>query len=165
MKTFSHAIVFLFCIFILNSCGTLKEPIVTKNASLEGYKYAYISPTKEITASSGGAYGNQYGVYASTTTKSVSPSDIISGILLKEGFVILTELKPELADKTVIVNYGESGRRSLNLGYTIEVTIQFVSYKSNELICTCTAEGQGDTEADDIRKAINRALSALFGNK
>ena len=77
----------------------------------------------------------------------------------------MTELKPELADKTVIVNYGESGRRSLNLGYTIEVTIQFVSYKSNELICTCTAEGQGETEADDIRKAINRALTALFGKK
>lgn len=165
MKTFSYAITCLFCVFILSGCGTLKEPIVTKNVSLDGYKYAYISPTKEITASSGGAYGNKYGVYASTTTRSVSPSDVISGILLKEGFVILTELKPEFADKTVVVNYGESGRRSLNLGYTIEVTIQFVSYKSNELLCTCTAEGQGATEADDIREAINRALTALFGKK
>lgn len=74
----------------------------------------------------------------------------------------MPELNPELADQTVVVNYGESGRRGLNLGYTIEITIQFVSYKTNELICTCTAEGQGSTEADDIRIAIERALESLF---
>ena len=47
-------------------------------------------------------------------------------------------------------------------GYTIEVTIQFVSGKSSELVCSCTAEGQGTTEADDIRQAINRCIVALF---
>ena len=50
-------------------------------------------------------------------------------------------------------------------GYTIEVTIQFVSAKSNELISSCTAEGQGQTEADDIRQAITRCLSALFSSE
>ena len=39
---------------------------------------------------------------------------------------------------------------------------QVISAESNELICSCSAEGQGSTEADDIRQAINRCLSALF---
>ena len=66
------------------------------------------------------------------------------------------------------MTYGESGRRNLwggVLGYTMEVTIQFLSAQTHEIICTCTAEGLGDTEADDIRKAISRALDGLFGEQ
>ena len=47
-------------------------------------------------------------------------------MLLKQGMISLPELDPELLDKTLVVNYGESGRRNLNLGYSIEVTIQFL---------------------------------------
>ncbi|KDS29372.1 hypothetical protein M097_1388 [Phocaeicola vulgatus str. 3775 SL(B) 10 (iv)] len=90
---------------------------------------------------------------------------MIAGILIKQGYIILPELKSELANETLIVNYGESGRRNRGLGYTIEVTIQFSSAKTNEMICSCTAEGQGETEADDIRQAIRRALSSLFPEK
>ena len=43
-----------------------------------------------------------------------------------------------------------------------EITLQFVSALDHSLICVTTAEGQGSTEADDIRIAINRALEALF---
>ena len=71
-------------------------------------------------------------------------------------------LQPELVVQTVIVNYGESGRRNRGLGYTIEVTIQFISAKTHAQICSCTAEGQGETEADDIRQAITRCLSGLL---
>ena len=75
----------------------------------------------------------------------------------------MPELKSELADITLIVNYGESGRRNTGLGgYTIEVTIQFISAKTNSLVCSCTAEGQGSTEADDIRQAITRCLNELI---
>jgi len=118
-----------------------------------------------LTSSTGGTYGGQYGIYGSSTTKSVNPSDVIAGILIKEGYVILPKLKSELSNETLIVNYGESGRRNRGLGYTIEVTIQFISAKTNEMICSCTAEGQGETEADDIRQAIKRALSSLFPQK
>ena len=121
-----------------------------------------MSFTKELTSSSGGTYGGQYGIYGSSTTKSVNPSDVISGVLIKEGFIILPELKSELSNETLIVNYGESGRRNRGLGYTIEVTIQFISAKTKQMICSCTAEGQGETEADDIRQAIRRALDGLF---
>ena len=61
-------------------------------------------------------------------------------ILLKEGFLQIPELKPELTDNTLIVNYGESGRRKRGLGYTIEVTIQFLSAKTNTIVCSCTGE-------------------------
>ena len=154
---------FVVCsILMLGSCTPLRLPVIVKNAPIETYKYAYISPTKELTSSSGGTYGGQYGIYGSSTTKSVNPSDVISGVLIKEGFIILPELKSELSNETLIVNYGESGRRNRGLGYTIEVTIQFISAKTKQMICSCTAEGQGETEADDIRQAIRRALDGLF---
>lgn len=157
---------FVVCsILMLGSCAPLRLPVIVKNAPIETYKYAYISPTKELTSSSGGTYGGQYGIYGSSTTKSVNPSDVIAGELIKEGFIILPELKSELSNETLIVNYGESGRRNRGLGYTIEVTIQFISAETKQMICSCTVEGQGETEADDIRQAIRRALEGLFPKK
>ena len=63
-----------------------------------------------------------------------------------------------------MVSYGESGRRNLllGLGYTIEVTLQLISAQTGELVATATAEGCGMTESDDIKQAINRALSPLL---
>jgi|SRR5690606_34794311 len=160
MKTNKFLGVILLSLFI-NGCAPLKPAVVIKNSSIENYKYIYISPTNILTSSAGGVYGGDYGIYGATTSKSVNPSDVITGILVKRGFIKLPELKSDLTDQTLIVNYGESGRRNRGLGYTIEVTIQFVSAKSNELISSCSAEGQGETEADDIRQAITRCLSAL----
>lgn len=165
MRTLNLWISIICAIMVLNGCGTLKAPVIVKNAPIEGYKYAFVTPTKELTSSVGGSYGGKYGIYGATTTKSVNPSDVISGELIKNGFIILPELKSDLSNKTLIVNYGESGRRNKGLGYTIEVTIQFISADTHELICSCTAEGQGETEADDIRQAIRRALSGLFNHK
>lgn len=162
MNTIKKVFFVVSSILILGSCAPLRLPVIVKNAPIETFKYAYISPTKELTSSSGGTYGGQYGIYGSSTTKSVNPSDVISGVLIKEGFIILPELKSELSNETLIVNYGESGRRNRGLGYTIEVTIQFISAKTKQMICSCTAEGQGETEADDIRQAIRRALDGLF---
>jgi ribose 5-phosphate isomerase RpiB len=75
----------------------------------------------------------------------------------------LPEIKEELADRTMIINYGETGRRSTGLlSYTIEVTIQILSAKNNEVICILTGEGIGETEADDVRIAINRCLEEMY---
>lgn len=160
MNTIRFLAIFLVGILI-NSCASLKPPTIIKNGPIENYKYVFVSPTNSLTSSSGAAYGGQY--YSSS--KSVNPSDVITGILSKEGFIRLPELKPGLADETLIVNYGESGRRNRGLGYTIEVTIQFISAKSHTPICSCTAEGQGETEADDIRQAITRCLSGLLSKE
>jgi len=146
----------------LISCAPLKAPTIIKEDSIEGYKYIFITPTSNLTSGTGSVYGGQYGAYGASTSKSVNPSDVISGILLKEGYIRIPELKQELLDETLIVNYGESGKRNRGLGYTIEVTIQFISANSHTPICSCTAEGQGETEADDIRQAITRCLSGLL---
>ena len=143
----------------MSSCVTLLPPISTKHEPTDTYKYIFIPPTISLTSGSGANYGGQY--YSSS--KTVNPSDIIAGILSKEKFIKLPELKPELSDETLIVNYGESGTRSVGLGgYTIEVTINFISAKTYKEICSCTAEGIGSTEADDIREAITRCLNSLF---
>ena len=36
--------------------------------------------------------------------------------------------------------------------------VQFISADTNELLCSCTGEGQGETDADDIRQAINSVV-------
>lgn len=159
---YSKILLLIISTFILNGCASMRAPIIQKIESMDSYKYIYITPTTELTSSSSGVWGNKYGVYGSGSTKSLNPSDIISGIFLKQGYIRLPELNPQLLDETLIVNYGESGRRNVNLGYSIEVTIQFLSAKTKKPICICTAEGQGSTEADDIRIAINRALKPLF---
>jgi hypothetical protein len=162
MKTISLLTISVMCILI-TGCAILRLPSIVKNEPIENYKYIYISPTKSLSSSAGTTIGGQY--YSSS--KSVNPSDVIIGILTKEGFIALPELKPELSDNTLIINYGESGKRVIAGGlggYTIEVTIQFISAKTHTLICSCTAEGQGSTEADDIREAITRCLSGLLPN-
>lgn len=150
--------------FWLSSCcnsfyPSLKPATIVKNENLDSFTYLYITSTNSLTSSSGQLIGGQIYSY----TKSVNPSDLIKGILSKRGLVILPELKPELTKETLIVNYGESGRRKTGIfgGYTIEVTIQFISAKTNSIICSCTAEGQGSTEADDIRQAITRCLEGF----
>ncbi|MBQ6047624.1 MAG: hypothetical protein IJL38_08410 [Bacteroidales bacterium] len=148
---------------IFASCVTLQPVRVTRNASLDNYTYFYITPTETKTGSTGGVYGNGYGVYGSSTSKSTNPADIITGYLIKRGLIRLPEIKSDLADKTMIINYGETGRRSTGLGgYTIEITMQILSAKTSEVVCVVAGEGQGETEADDIRIAINRCLEEIY---
>lgn len=145
----------------LTSCVTLQPATVIKNGNIKNYKYIYISQTKSLTSSIGTSINGQY----YSTSKSVNPRDVIVGILVKEGYILIPELKDEISGETLIINYGESGRRSTGLGsYTIEVTIQFTS-STNSLVCSCTAEGQGSTEADDIRQAITRCLNKIITNE
>lgn len=141
----------------MTSCFTLRPVTSVKKEDLKNYQYIYISPTNSLTSSTGSTIEGQY----YSTSKTVNPSDVIAGYLSKRGYLKLPKFNPDLLEETVIVNYGESGRRNVGLGYTIEVTIQFISAETNGLICSCTAEGLGSTEADDIRKAINRCLTEI----
>ena len=137
----------------------LKPVIVSNKQDLSQFKYFVVTPSATLTSGTGAIYG----LNGSTLSKSVNPSDLISGILTKKNFIRLSQVTPELSTQTMVVNFGESGRRDTGLGgYTIEVTIQFVSHSKNEIISSCTAEGQGITEADDIRIAIERCLDKLI---
>jgi len=160
--------IFMICAvlaFLMSGCASMRPPVInTYDDSVFNYKYFYVSPTKDYTSrSSSQFYANQYGAYGREgDTKITNPGSVILGILLKNGFVPVNEVNPDNAQETMLVNFGEAGRRSVNLGYSIEVTIQFVSASTQRPICSCTAEGQGETEADDVREAIQRALEPLF---
>lgn len=161
-QSFLYIALYAIIAMMISGCASMRPPVVNtyNNDSISNYRYFYVSPTGDYTSSSG-VYANQYGVYGGTT-KSTTPSTIISGILIKNGYIQVNEVNLENANETMIVNFGETGRRTVNLGYSIEVTIQFISATNQILICSCTAEGQGETEADDVRKAIQRALEPLF---
>lgn len=153
-----NALIIIISSITIISCAPLKPVTAVKIGEIRDYKYIYIDQTKSLTSSSGTTINGQY--YSSS--KSVNPRDVISGILIKEGFILLPELKSGLASETLIISYGESGKRNTGWGsYTIEVTIQFVASESNKLISFCTAEGRGSTEADDIREAITRCLNSV----
>lgn len=161
MKTRLFILIVLLS-FVLVSCESLMPVSVHRNSSVGGYKYFYITPTETKTGSSGGMYSVGSGLYGVTTSKSTNPADVISGYLIKRGLVRLPEIKDDLADKTMVINYGETGRRSVGFGYAIEITLQIISAKTNEVICVLTGEGKGETEADDIRIAINRCLQEMY---
>lgn len=133
---------------------------VVSQESIRNYKYAYIAETNPLVAGSGTMVS---GIYTSSQT-TANPKDIITGRLVKEGFVILPELKEELLEETIIVNYGQGGCRKLSLFYvSTEIVLQFLSTKTNQIICNCASEGCGEHITDDIRIAINRAFDAMLG--
>lgn len=133
---------------------------VVSQESIRNYKYAYIAETNPLVAGSGTMVS---GIYTSSQT-TANPKDIITGRLVKEGFVIHPELKEELLEETIIVNYGQGGCRKLSLFYvSTEIVLQFLSTKTNQIICNCASEGCGEHITDDIRIAINRAFDAMLG--
>lgn len=158
IKNLSRLIFGLALAFIFAGCVSLKDVETVKNENLYNYQYVIINSTESLTSNIGTTIN---GFYVSEG-KTVNPRDVISGYLIKKGFIILTEVQDDIKNQTMIANYGESGRREVIWGYTTEVTLQFITADTKKLICSSTAEGIGDTEADDIKKAITRALDALF---
>ena len=154
-------------IIVFQSCKILKPallpPTVKVNALITDYKYVLISNSSDKNSNTNILYKSGNNISNTSISQNANPKDIISGFLLKKGFVILPEIKETLLDKTLIVNYGESGKRMTGLGgYTLEATISFVSAKSFNVIASCSAEGQGSSESDDIRLAITRCLNAII---
>lgn len=171
MKSLRHILILLSISLGLASCGVMapqkmvpQMAILSSKPDLSKYKYVYITPTPEKSSVTGGTYGNQYGVYGSTTSKSIIPSDVIAGSFMKHGFVRIPEINDAQKAQTIVVNYGESGRKNYGLlgAYSIEVTIQLLDATTYELICSSTAEGMGATETDDVREATLKCLNAIF---
>ncbi|MGX3043568.1 DUF4136 domain-containing protein [Helicobacter sp. T3_23-1056] len=156
------AFVILFSIFFAG-CFAILEPIQSqKYKDIEGYRFAYISQTATVDSGVGHSGYGTYGGYGYSVKKSINPRDAIAGILMKKGLVVVEKLTDET--NALVVNYGQSGKRNVVGGiggYTLEVSIQILDAKTQEPVYTCTAEGQGSTEADDIRVAITRCLSNL----
>lgn len=92
----------------------------------------------------------------------MTPSEVIAGYFMKKGFVMIPEINEDQKAQTIMIAYGESGRKNYFLTYSIEVTLQLLDATTYELICISTAEGMGATETDDVRKATIKCLDAIF---
>ncbi|CUU38903.1 MULTISPECIES: hypothetical protein [Helicobacter] len=155
--------IYLSMLFI-SGCAVLKPVEVKRFGNTSAYQFVFISQTQTLNSSAGGGYigYGTSGGFSYMTSKSINPSDVISGILMKKGFVIVESITNPT--QTLIVKYGQGDKREVlgGLGgYTLEVSIQILKAKTQEPLFLCTAEGQGDTEADDIREAITRCLQEL----
>ena len=118
-------------------------------------------PTSGVTSSSG-VSENIWGVYGGQT-KTINPSEVISGYLMKIGYTPLPNITEELVEKTLVVSYGYTGRRQLGLfAYASCIIIQMRDAKTHEMVASCEAEGCGDDETDDILQAIYSGLNAIF---
>lgn len=144
---------------VIGGCAVLQEPQVKRFHDMNGYKYAIIPQTASHTSGSGGiSYDMGFGMVASgAVSKSVNPGEVIAGILMKKGYIVVDKSD---RDGAFIVKYGQGDSRML--GEILEITIQMLDSKTHEPLFICTAEGKmGDTETDNIRKAIARCLRDL----
>lgn len=164
MKTIKGlvACVLFFC---LTACGGLQPVSVTVQPNFYNYRYVYVMPTGSVTASTGVyAYDN---TVSGGLTRTINPTDAITGYLMKKGYSILPALDNDKLNETMVVSYGETDRRSagfLYLDVATEVVIHFRDAKTNDLLASAQAEDYGLTEADNVRYAINRALDAIFSS-
>lgn len=159
---------FLLLVIVLAAVNSMAEEAVDWSK----YKYAYVIPTSGVTSQGGtfgvnvgnvygnnyGVYGNSYGSVYSAPTKTINPSETISGKLMQLGYGILPAIDPELAEMTMVVSYGYTGRRDVALGYTSCIIVQFRDAKTQDLLASIETEGMGSDETEDILIAINNAF-------
>ena len=146
---------------VMTSCYTLNAPVTQYRGNLYNYSYVFVVPTAAVTSSSG-VYGDQYGVYGGET-KTISPSEVISGYLMKKGYTPIPSVTDDLADKTLVVSYGFTGRRQLGLfAYASCIIIQMRDAKTHEMVASCESEGCGSDETEDVLQAITSGLNAIF---
>lgn len=142
----------------LTSCGiALKVPTAVTNGNPYNYTYVYVIPTAAVTSSSG-VYDGYGGM-----TRTISPSEVISGYLMQMGYTPIPSVTEDLADKTLIVSYGYTGRRQLGLfAYASCIIIQMRDAKTHQMVASCESEGCGSDETDDILEAIHNGLNTIF---
>lgn len=99
MKKRNLFLSYIVVILFFTGCVSLKDVSVYKNEEISEYKYALINSTESLTSNIGTTIN---GVYVSEG-KTVNPRDIISGCLMKRGFIIITEISDDIKDKTLIV--------------------------------------------------------------
>jgi len=158
-------ILFIITVLFVSGCSLKKPMYKNYETKASEFQFVAIPNTSSINSSTSTYYSNQYGGYGgSGVSKQLNPSSIIEGILLKKGYTSVSEITDTIKDKTLIVKYGQSGRREVFMGYTLEVTMKLISAKTMEPVFMCTAEGLGSTEVDDIREAITRCLDGLPSN-
>lgn len=156
-NTASFTMALISFIGLFSSCSVLRPTGVTIKHDIRAYSRVFIPSTNTIQSRTDSKEGNTI----TTESQSVNPRDLIAGTLAKQGYIILHQLDNRFLNDTMIITYGESGRRSIITNNVTEITLQLVSASTGELLGTITAEGLEDNEAETIRVALTRALQAL----
>ena len=101
----------LVCALAVCGCATSRYSSVNKVAPIQDYKYIYVLGTNELVSiDTSVGIADEFGnASASTYINAFNPSDVIVGYLMKKGFIRAPKLDKELAHKTLLVSYGESG--------------------------------------------------------
>ena len=151
-------------VVLFASCLSIAPTSISRNGSLEGYRYFYVTPTSERTSVNGDVWGGKHGTYGSTTSNSINPADLIAGLLMGRGYVRVHEVKKEDAAQTMIINFGDGNMREGGFfeERAIEVTIQILNGQTNDLIVVCKAEEKANNEAKATRFAIKKAINEIF---
>ena len=163
MKPLKHIILLLFVSLGLTSCFVPKYATLSNTPNLSKYKYVYITPTSTSISVKRDTHNDSQGMHNTLSRKSFTPSDVIAGYFMKQGFIRVPEIREYQKAQTIVVNFGESGGK--NYAYvatSTEVTIQVVDALTHEVLCTSTAEGLGETETDNIKNATIKCLDAIF---
>jgi hypothetical protein len=156
-----------FVALAATACGALKPTTSSVHPSFYTYRYVYVMPTGSVTGSTGvySSYDRSY--VSGGKTRTTNPTDLMAGYLMQKGFTVLPQLDQTKLAETLVVSYGETGKRSagfLWLSDATSIIIQFRNASTNELIASAEAEDYGSTEADNIRYALTSALDAIFAH-
>lgn len=161
-KTYS----LLLCLvgtLLLSSCLSVAPTSISRMASLDGYKFFYVTPTAERNSVSGGTYGSDGHVYGTTKSNSVNPADQIASYMMNRGYIRVPEVKAQDAKQTLVINYGDGNyREGIFEERAVEVTIQILNGETNELLCVCRADAKAGNEASAIRYALDKGLNEIF---
>ncbi len=159
---------FLVCLIISSCMISSHATKIIVHGNLNKYVYAYVIPTSGVTSCSGGegyVFGNHLtGVYGGAyegPTRTINPSEKISGILMKMGFTILPNISPEFASSTMIISYGflDGVRGDMIDPYSATIMIQFRDAKTQELMASYETTGYGNNDSESISDAITAAMN------
>jgi hypothetical protein len=148
--------ILLLLLSLLAAGCALNPPKYSHTGSIGHYEYVIIEPSEGV--------NSMLAISGDAFTRNVNPGQLIEGVLLKKGLVRVSQPSPRTADKLLLARYGVSGKRDIGgglVGYAQEVTISLIDADDLAPVFTCTAEGIGATEADDIREAILSCLAGL----
>lgn len=151
---------------IITGCASVKPVEFKKFGNTSKYKYAVVGKTQALRSQYGSSTKDSDGdVHYSSQSNSINPNDVITGILMQKGFIVLDSLKnnPDHKPQTLFVQYGQG--RVYTRGFflfptrIVEVVMQIMDFETSELLFACNAEGSfGGLETDGLRHGIIRCL-------
>ena len=158
--------VFITCYILSFSIISLNATNVIVKSDLNAYSYAYVIPTTGVTSSSGGGgivIGGKFGVYGVTdenVTRTINPSETISGNLMKMGFTVLPSISSDFLDNTMIVSYGylDGKGKGEFTAANATIIIQFRDAKTQQLLASYETTGYGATDSESVSNAISAAM-------